>query len=121
MEKVKALKTTQTMVVFAIITFLASFPGMAFGEEAFLAEYDEIKPALSCEECPGIMNGDIIGINQDTCTPGPLICLGCYEYICMGLDGYATLTSEACFLLAFCFGASDCEALCIGLLPQISF
>ena len=121
MKKVRALKTTQAIVLVVVITFLSSIPGIVFGEEEISIEYKEMIAALGCEENPSIMSGDIIGIDQDTCTPGPLICVGCYEYFCIGLDGYATMSSDACFLLAFCFGASNCDALCIGLLPEISF
>ena len=121
MKKVRVPKTRHVIVLLVIITFSSSIPGMVFGEETILAEYKEIKTVFGCEDSPSTMSGDIIGINQETCNPGPLICLGCYEYICIGLDGYATMSSEACFLLAFCFGVSNCEALCIGLLPQIAF
>lgn len=121
MRRVRTLRATQVIILFAVVSFLSAIPGMVFGEEMILAEYKDMKGALGCAENPGTMSGDIIGINQETCTPGPLICVGCYEYFCIGLDGYATMTSDACFLLAFCFGVSNCDALCIGLLPQISF
>jgi hypothetical protein len=121
MKKVRALKTTQVIVLLIVITFLSSIPGMVCGEEAISEEYQEMKAELGCEDSRSTINGDIIGISQDSCNPGPLLCIGCYEYICIGLYGYATMSSETCFLLAFCFGMSDCEALCFGLWPEIPF
>jgi hypothetical protein len=119
MKHVKALKTTQVILLLVVITFLSGIPGMVFGEEAFSVEYEEMIVALGSEESGSIISGDIIGISQDTCIPGPLLCIGCYEYICIGLYGYATMSSEACYLFAFCLAGSDCQALCIGLFPEI--
>jgi hypothetical protein len=35
MKHVKALKTTQVILLLVVITFLSGIPGMVFGEEAF--------------------------------------------------------------------------------------
>jgi len=118
MKTVRALTTTKVIVLLVVITFLSGSPGMVFGEEAISIEYEEMIAGLDDEKSPGIVSGDMIGINQDTCKAGPLLCFGCYEYICIGLYGYATMTSESCFLLAFCFSGTDCQALCLGLLPD---
>jgi hypothetical protein len=118
MKTVRALTTMKVIVLLVVITFLSSSPGMVFGEEVISGAYEEMIAGLGDDESPGIVSGDMIGINQETCNAGPLLCFGCYEYICIGLYGYATMTSESCFLLAFCFSWTDCQALCFGLVPD---
>ena len=118
MKNVRAHRTPQVILLLFAITFLSSAPGMVLGEEAIPAAYEAMMAGLGNEESPGVVSGDMIGINQETCNAGPLLCFGCYEYICIGLYGYATMTSESCFLLAFCFSWTDCQALCFGFVPE---
>lgn len=118
MKTVRVHRTAKVIVLLFVITFLSSSPGMVFGEEAIPAAYEEMMAGLGNEESPGIVSGDMININQETCNAGPLLCFGCYEYICIGLYGYATMTSESCFLLAFCFSWTDCQALCFGFVSE---
>jgi len=118
MKTVRALATKGVIVLVFVITFVSDRPGMVFGEEAIPAAYEEMIAGLGDGESSNIVSGHIIGINQDMCEAGPLLCFGCYDYICIGLYGYATMTSEACYLLAFCFSWTDCQALCFGLVPE---
>ena len=118
MKAVRVFATAEVIVLLVVITFLSSSPGMVFGEESMTATYEKMIAGLGDDEIPGRVSGDVIGINQDTCNPGPLLCFGCYDYICIGLYGYAAMTSEACYLLAFCFSWTDCQALCFGLVPD---
>lgn len=106
------------IVIVAVITALGGSPAMVFAEETLWAEYKEMIAGLTEEERPGSVNGALIGMDQDTCDAGPLLCFGCYEYVCIGLYGYATMTSESCYLIAFCLGWTDCQALCFGLVPE---
>jgi len=118
MKRVRAFTATGVIVLLVAIAFFPSSPGMVFGEEAIPATYEGMIAGLVDNGAPRTVSGDMIGINQETCNAGPLLCFGCYEYICIGLYGYATMTSEACFLMAFCFSWNDCQALCFGLVPE---
>ena len=118
MKAVRAFATAAVIVLLVVITFLSGSPGMVSGEESIPAVYEEMIAGLDDAEIYGTVSGDVIGINQDTCNPGPLLCFGCYDYICIGLYGYATMTSDGCFLFAFCFSWTDCQALCFGLVPE---
>ncbi len=118
MKTLRALATTGVIILVAVITLLSGNPGIISGEESIPATYEEMIAGSGDAESSGTVSGDMIGINQDACNPGPLLCFGCYEYICIGLYGYATMTSESCYLLAFCFSWTDCQALCFSLVPE---
>lgn len=110
---------TQVILLLAISLFLIGIPGKVCGEEPVSAEYRK----MLAEPCGGknvnILSETIVEINQNGCPPpGPYICFGCFEYICIGLNSYANMSSDVCWLLAFCFLASDCQALCVGLIPE---
>lgn len=113
-------KTTQVILLLVIILSFTGFPGKVCGEEQLSVEYGKMLAEPCGEENANILSENIVEINQCGCCPppGPYICFGCYEYTCIGLHSYATMTIDACWLLAFCFLASDCQALCVSLIPE---
>jgi hypothetical protein len=118
MKKLRSLTTIQVILLLNISIFLTGTSGMASGDEAFSVDQKEM-PTVSCyTQSSSILSGNMIEINQGTCMPGPYICIGCFEYACIGLSGYGTIIMDACLLLTFCFVVSDCQALCISLLPE---
>lgn len=113
-------QTTKVILLLVTILFLTGFPGKVSGEEPLFAEHGKMLDEPCCKENSNILSEHIVEINQCGCCPppGPYICFGCYEYTCIGLYSYATMTIDACWLLAFCFLASDCQALCFSLIPE---
>ena len=119
MSNSKALRTTQVILLLAISLLLTGFSGKAWSEEAVASEYVKMLAEPCGSENTSIFSENIVDKNQCGCPPpGPYICIGCFEYTCIGLYSYASLISDACWLLAFCFLASDCQALCVGLIPE---
>ena len=119
MNNTSIFKTTQFILLLTISLFLAEFPGEACGEEKISVEYGKMLAEPCGEENANTSSDNIVEKNQCGCPPpGPYICIGCLEYTCIGLYSYATMTMDACLLLAFCFLASDCQALCFGLIPE---
>ena len=119
MNNSRAFTKTQVMLLLLITLFLTGFPVKVWGEESVSVEYGKMLAESCGTENTSIFNEDIVEKNQCGCPPpGPYICIGCFEYTCIGLYSYASLISDACWLLAFCFLASDCQALCVGLIPE---
>ena len=116
----RVFKTTQVILLLVITLSLTGFPGKVWGKEPLSVEYRKMLADPCSEENANILSGNIVEINQCGCCPppGPYICFGCYEYTCIGLYSYAAMTIDACWLLAFCFLASDCQALCVSLIPE---
>ena len=120
MNNSRVFKTLQAILLLVISLFLTGFPGKVCGEEPLSAEYEKATAEAYCAENTNIFSGNIIETNQCGCCPppGPYLCIGCFEYTCIGLNSYASMISDVCWLLAFCFFASDCQALCFSLIPE---
>ncbi len=119
MNNSRAFKTTLAILLLTLSLFLTGIPGEVCGEEPISVEYGKMLAEPCGAKNASISGEDIVEINQCGCPPpGPYICIGCFEYTCIGLYSYASLISDACWLLAFCFMASDCQALCVGLMPE---
>jgi hypothetical protein len=119
MNSTRAFRAAQATLLLAIGLCLIGYPVEVFGEELISAEYGKMLAYPCGGENINLLSENIVEINQDNCPPpGPYICFGCFEYTCIGLYSYANMSSDACWLLAFCFLASDCQALCVGLMPE---
>ena len=119
MSNSRTFTITQVILLLAISLLLTGFSGKAWSEEPVSPEYETIPAKPCCAENTKILSGNMFEVNQYGCPPsGPYICFGCFEYTCIGLFSYATMTMDACLLLTFCFLASDCQALCVGLMPE---
>ena len=120
MSNSRAFKTTPVLLLLVTSLFLTGFKEETCGEETVSVEYETMLTKSCYAENVNILSENIVEINQCGCCPppGPYICIGCLEYSCIGLYSYASMISDSCWLLAFCFFASDCQALCVSLIPE---
>jgi hypothetical protein len=119
MNNSKIFPRTKVILLLSMSLLLTGFPGKTWGEEPISVDNVKMLAELCGTENTSIFSENIIEKNQCGCPPpGPYICIGCFEYTCIGLYSYASLISDVCWLIAFCFLASDCQALCVGLIPE---